>query len=489
MSFKFRIAVTIFALETILIAVVLWGTLPYAMEHVRNQAARTDEVTIRLLNDLSRTALLTDEFDELQAFVDGDGQDPRIHAIVVVDRRDRVVAATDAALIGSPTPLLEDGAHAYWRHADVASYGGLLGRLAIKFSDRPIEIAYAETRNLGVGIAVAGMVLIALVGLGMGVVLTRRLRSLADTADWVASGDTRVRVEVSGRDEVARVGRAFNSMLDRMAGNVQALEAARDRLIQPTEAMSEAFALWDANDRLVLFNSRFRDLFDCVIERVGHGTSFSDLCALTYAHLLALDERPPFKDWLESRLAYHRAAACPSEVPLRDGRWLSLREFRTPDGGTVGIYTDITESKQRQRALAHGEQRMRAIMNSVIDGILTLADDGKVESANPAAAEIFGYAPAAMIGLSVGEVLAHAGSGRTTAPPSMLSQTEFTSLPSQTLLEMEGVRGDGAVFPIELSVTSIELHGRRTFIAAVRDITARKEAERAVPVSRKPTIR
>jgi hypothetical protein len=67
MSFKYRIAVTIFALEAILIAVVLWGTLRYAMDHVRQQAARTDWVTIRLLNDLGRTALLTDEYAELQA--------------------------------------------------------------------------------------------------------------------------------------------------------------------------------------------------------------------------------------------------------------------------------------------------------------------------------------------------------------------------------------------------------------------------------------
>ena len=51
-------------------------------------------------------------------------------------------------------------------------------------------------------------------------------------------------------------------MVDRMTEYVDALEAARDRLIKPTEAMSEAFALWDADDRLVLFNSKFCDLFE-----------------------------------------------------------------------------------------------------------------------------------------------------------------------------------------------------------------------------------
>ena len=138
MSFKYRIAVTIFALETILIAVVLWGTLSYAMDHVRNQAARTDEVTIRLLNDLGRTALLTDEFAELQAFIDGDQKDPRIRAVVIADANDRVIAATDLGLIGSPRPATPDGPHTYWRSVEISSRAGPAGSLAIEFSDGPI---------------------------------------------------------------------------------------------------------------------------------------------------------------------------------------------------------------------------------------------------------------------------------------------------------------------------------------------------------------
>jgi PAS domain-containing protein len=240
-------------------------------------------------------------------------------------------------------------------------------------------------RNFGIGIAVVGMVLIALVGLGMGSVLTRRLRSLANGADRVAAGDRTVRVEVSGRDEVARVGRAFNSMIDRMALNMKALEAARDRLIQPTEAMSEAFALWDAEDRLVQFNSKFGELFDGVCDQPGDKTC-EELCVLFYQHVLAIENQPPLAAWLANRMAHHREALGPREIRLRDGRWLSTREFRTPDGGTVGIYTDITERKQRERALEHSEQRMRAVMNSVVDGILTMADDGKIDTANPAAA-------------------------------------------------------------------------------------------------------
>jgi HAMP domain-containing protein len=318
---------------------------------VRNQATRTDEVTIRLLNDLSRTALLTDEFDELQAFIEGDQKDPRIRAVMIADGADRVVAATDVALVGALRPVTQERPHTYWRNVDIATSAGRAGSLAIEFSDSPIEHAYRETRNLGIKIAAVGMVLIALVGLGMGVVLTRRLQSLADAADRIVASDTTARVEVSGRDEVARVGRAFNSMVDRMADSVRALEAARDRLIQPAEAMSEGFALWDADDRLVLYNSKFGGMFEAVRDQLVLGKSFDEVSTLFYEHVLALEDRPRLAEWLAGRATRYRRTLGAREKRLRDGRWMSTREFPTPDGGTVGIYTDITEAKERQRAL------------------------------------------------------------------------------------------------------------------------------------------
>jgi diguanylate cyclase (GGDEF)-like protein/PAS domain S-box-containing protein len=243
--------------------------------------------------------------------------------------------------------------------------------------------------------------------------------------------------------------------------------------------LSEGFALWDVDDRLVLYNSRFGDMFEDVRDRLVLGQTFEQLSTVFYEHVLATEDRPPLPEWLAGRMTSHRQTLSPREMRLRNGRWMATREFPTPDGGMVGIYTDVTEAKERRRALEHSEQRMRAIMNSVIDGILTLAADGTIESANAAAARIFGYTPSAMIRVGVGELLAHAESGSSARSTSMLAVSDFTSLPGQTLLEMVGVRKDGTSFPIELSVTSIELHGRRTFIAAVRDITARKAAEEA----------
>jgi hypothetical protein len=165
----------------------------------------------------------------------------------------------------------------------------------------------------------------------------------------------------SGADEVARVGRAFDSMVARLEANMEALQAARDQLIEPTEAMSEGFALWDAADRLVRCNRRFRELLSPLDRDIVLGMPFTKLARLSYQHLLVGDPQG-FDAWLAERCASHRDCAGPRELPLRDGRWLRVSEFHTAEGGTVGIYTDVTDAKQRQRAIEQGEQRLRAVM-------------------------------------------------------------------------------------------------------------------------------
>jgi diguanylate cyclase (GGDEF)-like protein/PAS domain S-box-containing protein len=477
MSLKYRIAATIFALEVVVIGAVLWITLSHSTESIRDQIARTEGVTLQLLADLSRAALLTDEYADLQTFIEGTRRDPRVITVVVGAADGRVVAATEPELIGAPFPELAVARdHRYWRQTEIRGHAGILGYLAIKFSNQPLMLAYEDTRNLGVSIAIVGMVAIAIVGALMGFLLTRRLDALAVAADRVAAGDLSIRVAPAGSDEVARVGRAFDSMVARLEAILEALKAARDQLIEPTEAMSEGFALWDAGDRLVRCNRRFRILLGPLDRDIALGMRFEELSRLIYRHLLGRDPQG-LDEWLAERLAGHQNPRGPRELQLRDGRWLGISEFRTSEGGTLGIYTDITESKRRQRAIEHGEQRLRAVMNSVIDGIVTVADDGVIEFGNPAAARIFGCAPRELVGLPIGDLIA-ASERAKARDGSSASPVDITALPRQSLLEVTGRRRDGTTFPLELSVA--DLPEPHTVVVTVRDITARKATEEQI---------
>ncbi len=411
MSLKYRIAATIFGLEIVLIGAVLWMTLGHSMATIHEQIARTEAVTLQLLGDLSRAALLTDEYTNLQTFIEGTKRDPRVQAVIIGDASGRVVAATDLGLIGLPLPVLVADEHRYWRRAAIRGHGSALGALAIKFSDFPLVLAYRETRNLGITIAITGMAAIAVVGLAMGFFLTRRLAKLATAADRVAGGELSVRVDVDGAGR-GRPGRPRLQQHGRAAGRQPRRAAGRAR--PPGAAdRGDVGRLRDLGRRRP--SGAVQQQAAGVLPSAGQPTSRSASTSRTSAApcTSTCSRRTP--TWRRSRPGSRtgsRIGACslgPWEMHLRDGRWLAVSEFGTLDGGTIGIYSDITEGKRRQQALEQGEQRLRAIMDAVIDGIVTVAGDGTVESANPAAARIFGCSADELVGRAIHELLVDPG--------------------------------------------------------------------------------
>jgi PAS domain-containing protein len=406
MSLRFRIAGTIFVLGTLLVAVVLWVTLGHSMRAIRAQVAATQNVTIQLLSDLSRPALLTEDYAELQSFIANAEHDPRIGAVILADTRGNVVASTEDGMVGKRLGLLPEEMHHYWRRHEVKGHTNWLGTLAIQFSDVPLIAAYNAAWRLGLSVAIAGMAGLALVGLAIGYVLTGHLRALAGAADAVTAGAAPMQLRIDGNDEVARVARAFAAMVDRLRAHAQALAQAHARLLEPTQAMSQGFAVWDSDNRLVLFNKPLRELLPDVEPWIEEGAELPALAAALEERVLADAPQGELgRVWLEARQSEETLF----EMRLRDGRHIELREARTKDGGTVGIYTDVTREREHERALARNEQRLRHIMASVFDGVITVDSSGAIESVNAAGERIFGWRAEGLVGEPIGRLLAPRG--------------------------------------------------------------------------------
>src|SRR3546814_1808540 len=126
-----------------------------------------------------------------------------------------------------------------------------------------------------------------------------------------------------------------------------------DLLWQALDSMSEALAFYDSEERLVLYNSRYRELYPGLADALVPGSRFEDIMWMGLTRGLYLKAVGREEEWAAERLKAHRQPGAPLEQPLTDGRWVLIRERRTADGGTACIFTDINERKASEQALIH----------------------------------------------------------------------------------------------------------------------------------------
>ncbi|HXW72253.1 MAG TPA: ATP-binding protein [Methylocella sp.] len=123
------------------------------------------------------------------------------------------------------------------------------------------------------------------------------------------------------------------------------------RLRDAIETVSEAFVLWDADNRLVTCNSKFQKLHHLSADAIAAGMPYAQVMAKGKPPIIQteipLGERP-----LVNARTY--------EARLGDGRWLQINERRTKDGGYVSVGTDITALKRHEEQLIESERRLMA---------------------------------------------------------------------------------------------------------------------------------
>lgn len=127
------------------------------------------------------------------------------------------------------------------------------------------------------------------------------------------------------------------------------------RLRDAIETISEAFVVWDAENRLVMCNSKFQRFYDLPDDAVQPGTPYATVM-----------ERgtPPVVQAQVPVARPQPMGARTFEAQLGDGRWLQIDERRTKDGGYVSVGTDITALKRNEEQLLESERRL---MHSVMD--------------------------------------------------------------------------------------------------------------------------
>ena len=169
----------------------------------------------------------------------------------------------------------------------------------------------------------------------------------------------------------------------------QARLRSERRLAEAIESISEGFACYDGEDRLVVCNSCYRNLLYPGLDvDLSAGTTFENIIRRGAERGYIDDAVGRVEEWIAERLRQHKSPGAPHAQRRNNGRWVMISERRTEDGGTVAVYSDITELKQREQDLTEKSNTLAALSAKlakylapqVYDSIFTGQQDVKIVS-------------------------------------------------------------------------------------------------------------
>jgi PAS domain S-box-containing protein len=200
-------------------------------------------------------------------------------------------------------------------------------------------------------------------------------RAVARLADadraFVAANAALLLLVAAGIWALARQGTHSDSTNARLRAERQRAEAAEQRLRLAIESLADGFVLYDHEDRLVMFNERYRQIYERTADLMQPGRKFEDLIRLGAQRGEYPDAIGRIDEWVAERMKAHRSANSVIEQRLANGRWLRIAERRTPDGGIVGFRVDITELKRAQQAAEEASRAKSAFVASISHEIRT----------------------------------------------------------------------------------------------------------------------
>jgi len=212
LSLKYRIALVVFLFQLLVLSLQLWHTFSASREADLNQLITREEVFMGLISEMGRSALLTNEPADFQLFITPFTNAPHIKRIMLLDQTGRVVASTTPQDLGNSNPEMTASLPLLWKVKQIENATERLGGIAVQFSRQELIDRTDLLLARGIPVAFAGIVLSALTGLGLGTLLTRRLKKLEQATQRMGAGDMDVTVSIPGHDEIGRLAQVFNEM-------------------------------------------------------------------------------------------------------------------------------------------------------------------------------------------------------------------------------------------------------------------------------------
>jgi diguanylate cyclase (GGDEF)-like protein len=167
------------------------------------------------------------------------------------------------------------------------------------------------------------------------------------------------------------------------------IQEAHSNLLDVIEAMPAGLVMYDDQDRLVLWNRRYDDIYPGTADLRVPGVRFEDMLREGVVRGMYAAARGREEEWLAERLALHAEPHKIHEQRLSNGRWLRVEDRKTTLGGFIGIRVDITELKQREEDLRLQNMKLDTALRHMSQGLVMFDGDRKLVFCNQQYADLY----------------------------------------------------------------------------------------------------
>jgi PAS domain S-box-containing protein len=214
-----------------------------------------------------------------------------------------------------------------------------------------------------------------------------------------------------------------------------------------------------------------------------YGYTADEMKGRSIALLIPEDRSSEFSEVLERIRSGQRVEHLETVRRTKDGRLFDVSLTVSPvtdaTGRIIGgaaIARDITARKRDELALRTSETRWRSVMESAVDGIVVIDARGRIEAFNPAAEQIFGYTESELLGRNVTVLMPAPYRDEHDGYLARYLETGIAKIIG-TGRDVMGLRRDGTVFPLHLSVGEMSVAGEKKFTGILHDLTDRVQLE------------
>ena len=276
---------------------------------------------------------------------------------------------------------------------------------------------------------------------------------------------------VATHEDVTERHRTEQALTEAKASAERAEEAARvahATLLNALDVVPEGIVVLDPDDRYVLWNRRYSELYSESQSALVAGMRFED----TLRHGLARGQYPDAKgceeEWLQERLACHAQPQSMHEQQIAGDRWIRIEERRTADGGSIGIRVDITDLKRREASF-----RLLFEENPLPMWVVDV-NTRELLAVNAATCRHYGYSREQMLTMTVDQM-------RVPDESEQLRREFRQHRGMQTAHHTRRhITADGRIMEVAIEARPLSYNGREACVAVAFDMTDRKRAEQRI---------